>query len=78
MVLISGPSSSGKTTFSKRLSIQLMASGMHPYPVFRWTIISLIETIPRWMKMETMISNLFMPWIWTFQQTVKVFSKVKR
>ena len=33
MVLISGPSSSGKTTFSKRLSIQLMASGMHPYPV---------------------------------------------
>jgi len=33
IVLISGPSSSGKTTFSKRLSIQLMASGKHPYPV---------------------------------------------
>lgn len=33
MVLISGPSSSGKTTFSKRLSIQLMANGLKPYPI---------------------------------------------
>jgi uridine kinase len=33
IVLISGPSSSGKTTFSKRLSIQLMANGMRPYPI---------------------------------------------
>ena len=33
IVLISGPSSSGKTTFSKRLSIQLMANGVRPYPV---------------------------------------------
>lgn len=32
-VLISGPSSSGKTTFSKRLSIQLMANGIKPYPI---------------------------------------------
>jgi uridine kinase len=30
LVLISGPSSSGKTTFSKRLSIQLMAHGIRP------------------------------------------------
>jgi uridine kinase len=30
VVLISGPSSSGKTTFSKRLSIQLMANGLRP------------------------------------------------
>ncbi|VBB46901.1 AAA ATPase [uncultured Paludibacter sp.] len=30
LVLISGPSSSGKTTFSKRLSVQLMVSGMKP------------------------------------------------
>lgn len=30
VVLISGPSSSGKTTFSKRLSIQLMVSGIKP------------------------------------------------
>lgn len=29
-VLVSGPSSSGKTTFSKRLSIQLMVNGLNP------------------------------------------------
>ena len=33
LVLISGPSSSGKTTFSKRLSVQLMANGLIPYPI---------------------------------------------
>ena len=30
IVLITGPSSSGKSTFSKKLSIQLMACGIHP------------------------------------------------
>ena len=30
IVLVSGPSSSGKTTFSKRLSVQLMVSGLKP------------------------------------------------
>lgn len=30
IVLISGPSSSGKTTFSKRLSVQLMTNGLKP------------------------------------------------
>ena len=33
LVLISGPSSSGKTTFSKRLSIQLLTNGLKPYPI---------------------------------------------
>jgi uridine kinase len=33
VVLIAGPSSSGKTTFSKRLTIQLLARGMSPFPV---------------------------------------------
>ncbi|MDD4369515.1 MAG: nucleoside kinase [Anaerostipes sp.] len=32
-VLISGPSSSGKTTFSHRLSIQLQTHGMTPHPI---------------------------------------------
>jgi len=31
LVLIAGPSSSGKTTFSKRLSIQLWAAGVRPF-----------------------------------------------
>ena len=33
LVLIAGPSSSGKTTFSKRLSIQLIAAGIKPVPI---------------------------------------------
>jgi uridine kinase len=33
VVLIAGPSSSGKTTFSRRLSIQLLAAGISPYPI---------------------------------------------
>lgn len=32
-IMIAGPSSSGKTTFSHRLSIQLMAHGLKPHPV---------------------------------------------
>lgn len=33
LVMIAGPSSSGKTTFSKRLSIQLAALGLKPHPI---------------------------------------------
>lgn len=33
LVVIAGPSSSGKTTFSKRLAIQLLAHGVHPFPL---------------------------------------------
>lgn len=33
IVLIAGPSSSGKTTFSKRLSVQLLAHGFSPFPL---------------------------------------------
>lgn len=33
LVLISGPSSSGKTTFSKRMSVQLLANGILPYAI---------------------------------------------
>lgn len=32
-VMIAGPSSSGKTTFSHRLSIQLRTLGLHPHPI---------------------------------------------
>ena len=33
MVMIAGPSSSGKTTFSHRLSIALQTYGLHPHPI---------------------------------------------
>ncbi len=33
IILIAGPSSSGKTTFSHRLSIQLAAHGLRPHPI---------------------------------------------
>ena len=33
IVLVAGPSASGKTTFSKRLAIQLLAQGLRPLPL---------------------------------------------
>ena len=33
LIFIAGPSSSGKTTFSKRLTIQLLALGISPFPL---------------------------------------------
>jgi uridine kinase len=33
VVLVAGPSASGKTTFSKRLAVQLLAMGRRPFPV---------------------------------------------
>ncbi len=33
VVCVAGPSSSGKTTFSKRVAVQLLANGLRPFPV---------------------------------------------
>lgn len=33
VVLVAGPSASGKTTFSKRLGVQLAVNGLHPYQI---------------------------------------------
>ncbi len=33
LITIAGPSSSGKTTFAKRLAVQLLANGLRPFPL---------------------------------------------
>ena len=33
LILVAGPSASGKTTFSKRLSVQLLVRGLSPFPL---------------------------------------------
>ena len=33
VILVAGPSASGKTTFSKRLGVQLAVNGLHPYQI---------------------------------------------
>ncbi len=33
LITIAGPSSSGKTTFARRLTIQLLANGLRPFPI---------------------------------------------
>jgi uridine kinase len=33
VVLVAGPSASGKTTFAKRLAVQLLAQGLRPFPL---------------------------------------------
>ena len=33
LILVSGPSSAGKTTFSKKLMVQLLAFGISPFPL---------------------------------------------
>jgi uridine kinase len=33
LIVIAGPSSSGKTTFARRLTIQLLANGLRPFPI---------------------------------------------
>ena len=55
--MIAGPSSSGKTSFSHRLSIQLLAHGMKPHPIGVDNI-SRTEKRLRWMNMEKKIMNV--------------------
>ena len=59
-VLIAGPSSSGKTTFSHRLAIQLRVNGLIPHPIavdnYFWT-----GSIHRVTKTEIIISSVWKP-----------------
>ena len=59
IVLIAGPSSSGKTTFRKRLSVQWwpLASILSP---FRWMITLWTATILRWMRKVNTTMSRFM------------------
>ncbi len=59
MVLISGPSSSGKTTFANRLGIQLRVNALVPVPISLDNYFVNREDTPK-MKMEIMILNLLM------------------
>lgn len=61
-VLVSGPSSSGKTTFSKRLSIQLMVNGLNPVIISMDNYLS-TGRIRRVMRMAIGILRISMRWI---------------
>ena len=58
LVMIAGPSSSGKTTFSHRLSIQLMAHGIKPHPLEVDNYFKNREDTPRDEKGELDFENL--------------------
>ncbi|MBR6403922.1 MAG: nucleoside kinase [Eubacterium sp.] len=47
IILIAGPSSSGKTTFSNRLSVQLRAHGLRPHPIAMDNFFKEREETPR-------------------------------
>lgn len=68
LVLIAGPSSSGKTTFAQRLSIQwwLMVCARCLFP---WTIILKTGTIHRENRMVLSILKALTPLIWSFLMT---------
>ena len=58
-VLISGPSSSGKTTFSKRLTIQLMVNGIRPVVISMDNYFVNREDTPRDENGEWDFENLY-------------------
>lgn len=62
-VMIAGPSSSGKTTFSHRLSTQLIACGLGPMPSPRITISATVRTPPGTSGANTILS-VWAPWTW--------------
>ena len=61
VVLIAGPSSSGKTTFSKRLAVQLLACGIVAFPLEMDNYFVDREKTPT-TKMANSISNRSKPW----------------
>ena len=68
-IMIAGPSSSGKTTFSHRLSIQLAAKGLNPHPFplddYYRTGISV-----QGMRTANWILNVWMRWMWNYSTMI--------
>ena len=61
IIMIAGPSSSGKTTFSHRLSIQLAAHGMKPHPIGDDNYFVNREDKPLQTVMEIITLNVWKP-----------------
>jgi uridine kinase len=70
-VLISGPSSSGKTTFSKRLSIQLMVSGLKPVALSLDNYFVNRDDTPRDENGELDFEHLYALDLLTFNQNLR-------
>jgi uridine kinase len=69
VVLISGPSSSGKTTFRKRLEVQLMVNLLKPVGIsLDDYFINRIRHL--WMNMGRKITNHFMRSIWSCSNNI--------
>lgn len=69
LVLIAGPSSSGKTTFAQRLSIQMVVNGLRPVPV---SMDDYLKTGMIRRESLTVLSILkaSTPLIWSFLMTI--------
>lgn len=63
IILIAGPSSSGKTTFSYRLSVQLKAAGLRPHPIGVDNYFVDREKAPK-MRMEIIIMKILSALMW--------------
>ena len=63
-VMIAGPSSSGKTTFSRRLSIQLRAHGLTPHPLSLDDFYRTGPVLSKRRKRGIAISSVWKPWTW--------------
>lgn len=63
-VMIAGPSSSGKTTFSHRLSTQLMACGLRPHPIATDNYFRNREDTPEMPTASTILRDWAL-WTWS-------------
>ena len=65
LVLIAGPSSSGKTTFSKRLAVQLLANGIRPIAIEMDNYFVDRELTPKRRAGQLRLRSAWRRWIWS-------------